>query len=241
MKRDPYAILGLRRDADLDAAKAAYRRLAKRLHPDAAPGDADAAARFAAVADAYETILAAHEARARATRGEDRHVYLEITIEDAARGARRKVRLDSGAEVTVQLPAGLEDGARLRLRGQGEPSANGGPNGDAILTIALAPHPVFRLIGPDVHILLPVRPAALDFGGRVGAPTPLGPVTLRVPRGARAGQVIRLKGRGMPARGERPAGHLFATLKAAERTQSLRHAMREFAREWTPRRDPAYG
>jgi DnaJ-class molecular chaperone len=239
---DPYRTLGVARGSSLADVKAAYRRLAKSCHPDARPGDAAAAARFQEVTAAYEAIAAMSKARgapaARSRvrvraprRGDDRALRIEISVEEAVTGASRRVAMGGNATAIARIPPGAEHGARLRLPGLGEPGRDGGPAGDALVTIAVRPHPVFRLDRGDVHLMLEASPRRLAVGGHVETPTPHGAVRVRVPEGARPGQVLRLKGKGLPARAGRKPGDLFITLKAADAGRGG-HDARAFAAQW---------
>ncbi|MGD2133010.1 MAG: DnaJ C-terminal domain-containing protein [Maricaulaceae bacterium] len=225
--RDPYAVLGLPREADLSALKAAYRRAVKTCHPDIAPGDAAAAARFAAVTRAYEILSAQLDPARRATerarlrvraprRGADCATRLTVTIEELVRGADKRVRLGQDRTVIAKIPRGTEPGATLRFSGMGAEGRDGGPPGDGLVTLRLAPDERFTLKGPNIHVALIVSPRRLAAGGFVRAPTPEGDLQVKIPKGGAPGLTLRLRGRGLPARGKRPAGDLFLTLSVAE-------------------------
>ena len=110
----------------------------------------------------------------------------------------------------MTIPAGATDGQTLRLRGHGEPGRGG--KGDALIELAIRPHAVFRREGEQLVMDLPVSVPDAVLGGRVQAPTPDGPVTLTVPRGANSGQALRLKGKGLSdSRGVR--GDLIARIQ----------------------------
>jgi DnaJ-class molecular chaperone len=104
-------------------------------------------------------------------------------------------------QITVKVPAGVKDGSRIRLAGQGSPGAMGAPAGNLFITVRLQPHPVFALKGDDLHVNLPVTPWEVALGGKVEAPTPTGIVEMTVPGGSKGGQTLRLRGRGWPQRG----------------------------------------
>lgn len=230
MIADPFAVLGLDPGADAAAVKQAYRRLVKECHPDRAGGDAAAARRFRDVTAAYEQIQREEgRAQARAAfwtgarirvraprRGADRHFRLILTLEEAIAGGPRAIEPAKGEPAYARLPPGLADGDQLRVPGLGEPGRDGGPAGDALITIALAPHPVFRLDGRDAHVVLDAPPRALARGAEVDAPTPRGPIRLKIPANSRPGQVLRARGRGLPDRGGGPGGDLYVTLRAAD-------------------------
>ena len=107
--------------------------------------------------------------------------------------------------VKTRIPRGVIDGEKLRVPGKGGKGANGGPDGDLYLDIEVAEHPLYRVSGKDLYIDLPLTPWEAILGTSVKVPTPAGSVTLKVPAGTRAGQQLRLTGRGM-SRGGGPAG-----------------------------------
>ncbi len=154
-------------------------------------------------------------------RGEDRRARLEVTLEEAFRGGSREFTLqhpEVGGDghvalkdrtLRVQIPAGINAGQVIRLAGQGT-SGGGGRAGDLLLEVAILPHRLYQLEGRDVTLELPVAPWEAALGATVSTPTLGGAVELRVPAGARAGQRLRLRGRGLP--GE-PAGDQYVALK----------------------------
>jgi DnaJ-class molecular chaperone len=115
--------------------------------------------------------------------------------------------------VKVRIPAGVEDGARLRIPGQGSAGAHGGPPGDLYLGVHVEPHPLLRREGRDLVVDVPIGLAKAGLGGSVDVPTADGRATINVPAGTRSGQRFRLKGRGVPAVTGRPAGDLFAVVQ----------------------------
>ena len=155
-------------------------------------------------------------------RGGDRHARIEIDLEDSYHGAERTIRLQNPEvtadghvalrekEVRVTIPAGVAEGQQIRLRGQGESAAANGAAGDLYLEIGIRPHPLFQLEGRDVVVTLPVAPWEAALGASVEAPTLGGPVEMKIPSGARSGQRLRLKGRGLPGQ---PPGDEFVVLK----------------------------
>ena len=266
--KDYYQTLGVARTASPEDIKRAYRRLARKYHPDVST-EADAESRFKEVGEAYE-VLKDPEKRAaydrfgkdwkhgqefrpppgwekqfnfggrgggggfsdasefsdffetlfgrgglRSSRGpmrvkgDDRSATIEIPIEDAYRGATRNITL-GGRTLSVRIPKGITEGRRIRLGGQGGTGAGGGPAGDLYLTVTFTAHPLFRPEGHDVHVKLPVAPWEVVLGATVAVPTLGGKVDLRIPRGSRGGQILRLKGRGLPGR---PNGDQYVTLE----------------------------
>jgi curved DNA-binding protein len=273
--RDYYAVLGVERDASPDDIKKAYRKLARKYHPDvnAAP---DAEERFKEVGEAYEVLKdpekrAAYDAlgagwqdhqqfqpppnweqqfafggggfthhdggfsdffetlfgehafrqpyrgqgrRPGGFKGADEQARVGITLEEAYRQDSVEVAIpQSGGRsrrLRVKIPAGIADGKRVRLRGQGGPGVGDGPAGDLFIEFRLVPHPRFRPDGRDIHCELPVTPWEAALGAEIAVPTLGGHVKLRVPPNSQAGSRLRLKGRGLP--GE-PPGDQYVTLK----------------------------
>jgi DnaJ-class molecular chaperone len=142
-------------------------------------------------------------------KGADVRARLEIDLEDAIRGGKRRIAFSDGRTIDVTIPKGAQEGQTLRLRGQGSPG-RAGP-GDAFIELTLAPHPIFRREGDVLVMDVPVTVYDAVLGGKAEAPTPDGPVTLTIPKGANTGTRLRLKGRGLAnAKGVR--GDLFARL-----------------------------
>ena len=275
MARDPYQVLGVPRGAGADDIRKAFRKLAKKHHPDANPGDKASEERFKQVSAAFDILGDAEKRRKfdageidadgrevfrgfgggagqggpfggggfegadfgdifgemfgrRAGRGGPRggagpgpgagfsakgpdvRAKLEVDLEEAILGGKKRISFQDGRTLDVTIPAGAADGQTLRLRGHGEPGRGG--KGDALIELVIRPHPVFRREGEQLVMDLPVSVPDAVLGGRVQAPTPDGPVTLTVPRGANSGQSLRLKGKGLSdARGVR--GDLIARIQ----------------------------
>ncbi len=276
--KDYYAILGVKRDASADDIKTAYRRLARKYHPDVSK-EKDAEEKFKEMAEAYEALqdpekraaydqlgsyapgqefrpppdwgqrfaqgqgglddidlsslfagLAARQGAAGARNarhpmaGSDYEAVVRISFEQAFHGAEVDLQLavlewdpEGGMRrvphrVKTRIPRGVVDGEKLRVPGKGGKGANGGPDGDLYLDIEVAMHPLYRVSGQNLHFDLPLAPWEAILGTSVNVPTPAGAVTLKVPAGTRAGQQLRLAGRGM-TRGSGPAGDLYAKLR----------------------------
>jgi curved DNA-binding protein len=276
--KDYYAILGVKRDAGADNIKNAYRRLARKYHPDVSK-EKDAEEKFKEMAEAYETLkdpekraaydqLGSHAAgqefrpppdweqrfaqrggsfedidladlfaafggrgaRERAEsavgprRGHDYEAGVQISFDQAFKGTEISLEMN-GLEwdengngrrvprtITVRIPRGVGSGEKLRVPGKGGPGFRGGPPGDLYLDIEVEEHPLYRVSGQDIYVDLPLAPWEAVLGTSVSLPTPAGKVSLKVPAGTRAGQQLRLGGRGL-ARGSGTPGHLFAIVR----------------------------
>ncbi|MFN3521898.1 MAG: DnaJ C-terminal domain-containing protein [Phenylobacterium sp.] len=174
------------------------------------------------------------------SRGSDVRARLEIDLEEAIQGARKRIAFSDGRTIDVTIPKGASDGQTLRLKGQGAPG-RAGP-GDALIELSIRPHPIFKRDGEALVMDLPVSVPDAVLGGKVEAPTPDGPVTLTVPKGSNTGSRLRLKGKGLvDARGER--GDLFARLVVTlpdtpdAELEAFAEAWRK-ERPYTPRRRP---
>jgi DnaJ-class molecular chaperone len=133
---------------------------------------------------------------------------VRVDFMSAIEGASVKVRIQDGAdEVTVRIPPGAGTGDKVRVAGHGAPGAGGGPAGDLLLSIDIAPHPFFKREGLDLSLDLPISVAEAYQGAKVKVPTPSGEVTLTVPKGAQSGQIVRLKGKGVKRQSKQ--GDLF--------------------------------
>ncbi|SLN36123.1 DnaJ C-terminal domain-containing protein [Oceanibacterium hippocampi] len=271
---DLYNRLGITRDASPAQVKAAYRRLAKELHPDRNPGDQIVGERFKEVSAAYH-ILADETLRARYDRGEidengqqrvvrpgpgpgaaggqggarrgrgffdfepdesgdifadlfggfrrpgarqapptrggDKKYALKVDFLDAARGAKKRLRLADGRQIDVSIPAGITEGQQIRLKGQGEQGAGGA--GDALIEVSIREHPLFRRDGNDLRIEVPVTLPEAVLGARIKVPTTTGQVTLTVPEGSNSGTTLRLKGKGIANAKTGQTGDQYVTLK----------------------------
>ena len=145
-------------------------------------------------------------------RGSDQEVILELSLEEAAKGGKRKISLGDGRDYEVNIPLGVRDGQRIRLSGEGGRGPNGGPPGDLYLRVRLRPHPNFRVEDRDLYVDLPVAPWEAALGAEVEVPTLEGTTRVKVPPGSSTGRKLRLRGQGMPGpRGGH--GDLYATVK----------------------------
>ena len=168
-------------------------------------------------------------------KGADVRARLDIDLEDAIQGARKRIAFADGRTIEVTIPKGAADGQTLRLKGQGT-GGRGGP-GDALIELTLRPHPVFRREGDTLVMDLPVSVPDAVLGAKVQASTPDGPVTLTVPKGSNSGLTLRLKGRGLVDAKTGARGDLLArvqvTLPEAADTE-----LERFAEKW--RKDRPY-
>lgn len=132
-------------------------------------------------------------------RDADARAEIAVTLEDIVAGSKPKATLPTGRTVALTLPKGVADGQVIRLQGQGFPSASGGPAGDALVTVRLVPHPLFKPEGADLRIEVPISLDEAVLGARIAVPTLSGKVSLTVPPGTSGGKALRLKGKGLPA------------------------------------------
>lgn len=148
-------------------------------------------------------------------RGEDVHYALAVSLEESFGGGERELQLQAprpggaGRSITVKIPRGVVDGTGIRLHGQGRPGGGAQPAGDLYLDVTLAPHRLFQVSGRDLTLVVPIAPWEAVLGADVAVPTLGGTVTATIPAGARGGQKLRLKGRGLP--GE-PCGDQYLSL-----------------------------
>jgi molecular chaperone DnaJ len=171
-------------------------------------------------------------------KGADLIAATEVSFRDAAAGSLISMTIE-GRNVQARLPAGVSDGQRIRLRGKGRPSANGGPAGDLILTVHVAKHPVFSMDGRNLRVTVPVSFDEAVFGATVDVPTLEGErVKVKVPAGTSGGTTLRVKGRGIAAKEGR--GDLLVKIEVAVPSQvskAAKEALQVFALE-TAKDDP---
>ncbi|HSM97235.1 MAG TPA: J domain-containing protein [Rhizomicrobium sp.] len=174
-------------------------------------------------------------------RGENFEFALTVGFEDAARGSTRRIVLPDGRDLDVKIPVGLKDGQQIRLRGQGGGGVNGGPNGDVLLTVTVAPHPYLTRDGNDLRMELPVTLQEAVLGGKVAVPTLTGTVEMNVPPNSNSGSTLRLKGKGIPGRGTsgggEAAGDLYVKL-VVTLPDKADDALKDFATKWGAKYDP---
>ncbi|MGZ5871994.1 MAG: DnaJ C-terminal domain-containing protein [Bradyrhizobium sp.] len=274
--RDPYEVLGVPRGASAAAIKSAYRKLAKKHHPDSNKNDPKAAARFSEINSANEIIGDADkrkqfdrgeidaegkprfqgfpggDPRARPGGGFETHTFrtggagpggfggggfedilnsmfggagrgarggaggstfefdpstialdldlsvsMTVSLEESVKGVEKRVRLPTGKELNVKIPAGVVAGQQIRLKGQGE-SAPGHRPGDLLITVNIAPHAFFKVDGSDLRLDLPITLYEAVLGGKIRVPTLGSAVELSIPKNTSSGRIFRLKGKGLP-------------------------------------------
>src|SRR5206468_853003 len=210
--RDPYEVLGVPRGASAAAIKSAYRKLAKKRPPDNNKNDPKAAARLSELNSANEMFGgAARGGRAGGGRtfefdtggiglDLDLNVAMTVSLEESVKGGEKRVRLPTGKELNVRIPAGVIAGQQIRLKGQGE-TAPGHPPGDLLITVSIAPHPFFKVDGSDLRLDLPIALYEAVLGGKVRVPTLGSAVELSIPKNTSSGRIFRLKGKGLPRAG----------------------------------------
>jgi molecular chaperone DnaJ len=301
--KDYYQILGVSRNASEKEIKQAYRRLARKHHPDLNPGDKSAEAKFKEINAAYEVLSNAEKRKkydqfgerweyadqfakaggqervrwdfgkggttfeygdlsglgdifsslfgdsgigSRMARGpqhgQDIESPIEVSLEEAYHGSTRVIQLQVGEPCTacggtgrvgnrvctmcggagvkvipkrleVKIPAGVRDGSRIRITGEGGPGRAKGNKGDLYLVVKVLPHKLFERRGDDLYTEVSVPLATAMLGGEVGLPTLNGNLSLKIPVETQNGKVFRLAGKGMPKLGDSEHGSMFAKVK----------------------------
>jgi DnaJ-class molecular chaperone len=170
----------------------------------------------------------------RNAKGEDFAAAVTVSFDEAAIGGTRRVVLQNGEQIDVKIPVGVKDGQVVRVKGRGG-AGRGGPNGDILLTVSVAPHPYMTRDGNDIRMDLPVTLKEAVVGGKVPVPTLTGTVSLTVPPNSNTGTMLRLKGKGIAAPGG--AGDLYVRLVILlpDRPDE---SLRNFAEGWSANYDP---
>jgi DnaJ-class molecular chaperone len=171
------------------------------------------------------------------SRGDDRNFSLTVSFADSVNGGTTRITLPGGGTLDVKIPPGIEDGQVLRLRGKGAEGHQGGPAGDALITVGTAPSPDYTRDGDDIRMTLPVGLKIAVLGGPITVPTPSGSVSMNVPPHSDTGRVMRLRGRGVKAHAGREAGNLYVTLTVTIGPADA--ALENFLKSWTPPEAPA--
>jgi molecular chaperone DnaJ len=149
--------------------------------------------------------------------------------------------------IKVNIPAGIDDGAQIRLTGEGEPGLNGGPRGNLYVVVSVKPHRYFRREGNDIVIDLPINIAQAALGAEVEVPTVDGPAELKIPAGTQSGRMLRLKGKGVPFLRERGRGdqlvHIIVTVPthlSEKQKKLLRELGETFGKDVTPQENKGF-
>ncbi|MEZ6028151.1 MAG: DnaJ C-terminal domain-containing protein [Hyphomonadaceae bacterium] len=166
-------------------------------------------------------------------RGEDVRYRMEVDFLDAVNGGRRRVTMSDGRSLDLAIPAGLNSGQTLRLKGQGLPGTGNGPPGDALVEVTVGTHPAFKREGDDIRMDLRISLAEAVEGGKVPVATPSGPVTLSVPAGSNSGDLLKLRGKGVQTR-PTPGDLLVRLLIVLPRKDDPE--LKEFVRNWPGRK-----
>jgi molecular chaperone DnaJ len=318
--KDYYQILGVNRNASEKEIKQAFRRLARKYHPDLNSGDKSAEAKFKEINAAYE-VLSNPEKRKKydqfgdqweyadqfaksggqqgvrwdfdksgttfeygdlsgfgdifsslfgdsglgsrmrrgPRRGQDIESPVEVTLEEAYHGSTRMMQLQAqepctacggtgrvgnrvcticngaGGKITpkrleVKIPAGVRDGSRIRIAGEGGPGLVGGSKGDLYLVVKVLPHKLFERKGDDLYTEVSVPLATTVLGGEVKLPTLNGNLSLKIPPETQNGKVFRLAGKGMPQLGNNKHGNMFAKVKVVLPTNLTEEERKLFER-----------
>ena len=173
------------------------------------------------------------------TPGADLTASVTIDFIDGVRGATKKLSFQGGEDVSFKVPPGVTDGSKIKLRGRGQPSMNGGPNGDMIVTVTVKPHPIFVRDGLNIRVNVPITFAEAVLGGTIQVPTLGGePVKLKVAPGTPNGRVLRVKGKGVVT--EKQSGDLLASVEVAVPSHvsaAAEDLLKQFAAE-LPDEDP---
>ena len=203
------------------------------------PGGPGAGASFEDLSDIFSDLFGARGNRAAGgraggsarsqARGRDLRYRLEVDFLDAALGAKKRVTMPDGRTLDLAIPAGLEDGQTLRLKGQGESGAGG--KGDVYVDVKVRPHKRFERRGDDIHVELPISLKEAVLGGKVTAPTIAGEVSLTVPKNSSSGAVLRLRGRGVAKGKGAPAGDQYVRLKIVL-PEGGDEELEEFVKNW---------
>jgi len=202
--------------------------------PDHQYYDASGFSDFGSESDLFANLFGHGGARAQRQgprKGADVQYQLNVDFLDAARGAKRRIIMPDGKTLNIAVPAGVEDGKKMRLKGKGMPGFEGGPSGDAYVKIEVSQHRDFRRDGKNILIDLPITLDEAVLGGKVTVATIHGNVSVPVPAGANSGQVLRLKGKGIiPLKSTGP-GDQLVTLKIVM-PKKIDDELQTFMRAW---------
>jgi len=155
-------------------------------------------------------------ARGAPRRGADLAYELQVPFQTAVKGGEAQITVQRATgkteTISVKIPPGIEDGKKIRIRGQGEPGPRGGSAGDILITVRVAPHPFFQRRGNHLHVKVPVTLAEAALGATIDVPSPKGTVSLHLPQGTSSGTKLRARGQGVAPKGA-TAGDLIAEVQ----------------------------
>ncbi|MBV1867965.1 MAG: DnaJ domain-containing protein [Marinosulfonomonas sp.] len=169
-------------------------------------------------------------------RGPDRRYSLEVPFLDAVNGGKTRITLPDGAALEVKIPRGTADGQTIRLRGKGGAGMGGGPAGDALVTLSVHAHALFRRDGDNIAVILPITFDEAVLGGKIETPTIDGMVKLTIPKGATSGQILRMRARGVQAVGGKARGDQLVELRIVAPAK-VDDALAEFMESWRKTND----
>jgi len=171
------------------------------------------------------------KSRPYSEKGRDVSVILRINFREAALGTKRSITLLDGKVLSVAIPAGTEEGQKLRLKGQGEKGLGNGPSGDVHIEIHIEPHPYFVRKGFDIYLEVPIGLKEAVLGKKIQVPTIHGPVMVNIPEGTNTGQTLRLKGKGIIPEKEGKPGDQYLNFKIIL-TNPKDPNLQKFAQKW---------
>ena len=196
-----------------DQASSAFRNAFERAFGNSGGSEPKNNSRVEDLFSEFFGEQAANHKKSSAAKGLDNHFELVITFEEAMLGGSRRVKMPDAKRLDVRIPVGVRDGQSIRLKGRGEAAYSNSQTGDALITIVIEPHPYFRRDGLDILLNLPITLGEALHGGKISVQTLHGPVSMNIPAGTNAGQVLRLKGKGIPAHTVHPAGDQLVALQ----------------------------
>lgn len=195
--------------------------------PASGPGSG---ATFDDLGDIFADLFGGRARGGGATRGRDLRYRLDVDLLDAVGGATKRVTMPDARALDIAIPAGLEDGQTLRLRGQGERGSAGGPAGDVYVEVTVKPHKVFERKGADIHTEAPITLKEAVLGGKITVRTITGDVSVTIPKNTSSGAVLRLRARGAP-HGKAGRGDHYVKLKIVL-PEGGDAELEEFMRQW---------
>ncbi|MGE4220169.1 MAG: DnaJ C-terminal domain-containing protein [Alphaproteobacteria bacterium] len=185
---------------------------------------------FGDASDLFADLFGQGGTRSGPRRGMDSRYSLELDFLEAVKGGRKRITMPDGQTLDLNIPAGVADGQVLRLKGKGMPGRGDAPAGDALVEIAIRPHPQFERRGDDIHTALPISLDEAILGGKIEVATVDGRVAVTVPKGAANGQVLRLRGKGVQ-RADGKHGDQFVMLTVVMPSQ-IDPELETFIKSW---------